>query len=294
MYVVTGGAGFIGSHLCDRLQAKAVDDLSFSSKEFVSGPFVEADVCDVAAVRKAVEGAEAVLHFAAAADVRDAEADPTRAQRVNVLGTRCVLEACRDAGVEKLVFASTAAVYGSRETPADESAALNPQSAYAASKAEAEAFLKEAAGRKLRVSVLRFGNVFGPRSRRGVMFDFYRKLLKDPGHMEVLGDGFQTKSYVYVSDVVDAVVRVLEGQRTDFEVFNVPGHERDVNAVVRAVCAAMQLDPELSFTGGMSGWKGDVPRTKLDGGKLNALGWMPQVGFDQGVALYVDWLKKHG
>ncbi|MBI4361370.1 NAD-dependent epimerase/dehydratase family protein [Candidatus Micrarchaeota archaeon] len=294
MILVTGGAGFIGSHLCDRLNAVALDDLSSSSKEFVSGELVEADVCDAAAVLEAVEGAEAVFHFAAAADVRQGEAEPKRVRRVNVEGTRTVLEACRDAGVPRFVLASTAAVYGSRDAPAGEEASLNPESRYAASKAEAESLARGMAGSNLGVTVLRLGNVFGPRSRRGVMYDFFRKLQGNASRLEILGDGRQTKSYVYVSDVVDAVLCAFENQEKNFEVYNVKGHDCPVDDVARAVCKAMGLDPVFSFTGGAKGWKGDVSRTRVDGSKLEALGWKQKTGFEEGVTLYVDWLEKNG
>lgn len=294
MFLVTGGAGFIGSHLCDAWGAVALDDLSFGSKEFVSGKFVEADVCDAAAVGEAVKGAEAVFHFAAAADVRLGELDPKRMWMVNVEGTRTVLEACRDVGVPHVVVASTAAVYGSRRTPAGEQAPINPQSRYAASKAEAEKLARGFASPELKVTVLRLGNVFGPRSVRGVMHDFFWKLKKDPSRLEILGDGKQTKSYVYVSDAVDAVACAFEKQVEAFDVFNVAGALHAVDDVARAVSGAMELDPVFLYTGGAVGWKGDVPRTLVNGSKLSELGWTQKTGFQEGVALYVDWLNRHG
>ncbi len=295
MFLVTGGAGFIGSHLCDALgDAVAFDDLSCSGKDFVSGKLVEGDVCDAYVVRDAVNGMDGVFHFAAVADVRQGEADPAHMRAVNVQGTRNVLEACRDAGVPQVVLASTAAVYGPCAAAASEDAPMDPRSRYAASKSEAEALAQSFAGPDLKVTVLRFGNVFGPRSRRGVMYDFFHKLKKNPDRLEILGDGKQTKSYVYVSDAVEAALTVFERQSKAFDVFNVAGPVYTADDVAQGVCKALGLDPTFSYTGGAVGWNGDVPRTLVDGSKLAALGWKQKTGFKEGVQVYVDWLLGHG
>ena len=294
--IVTGGAGFIGSHLAEALRdAVVVDDLSAGKKENWPGKIVQESVTDADAMVRALRGADVVYHFAAMPDVRENEEKPALAFDVNVRGTVNVLEACRKNDARHVVFASSSVVYG-EASAADESAALQPQSRYAASKVAAEGYLSAyVAVYGMKATVLRYANIYGPRSRRGVMHDFAAKLNANPRKLEILGDGKQTKSYVFVSDAVRATLLAAKKQRTRFEAFNVAAAPVTVRQVAELVAGALGLNPKFEFTGGRAGWAGDVPIAVMDAEKLRRLGWEPAIGLQDGVKTYVDWLQRvHG
>ncbi len=295
MYLVTGGAGFIGSHLAEKLKSVVLDDFSEGTDNTLGCVTIQGDVTRLNHLEAAFQGQQAVFHFAAMADVRQNEAEPRNAFRTNVQGTLNVLDACRKADVKRFVFASSSAVYGETAASADENTPPAPQSTYGATKAAGEAFVSAYAKLYgIKSSVFRFANIYGPRSRRGVMFDFYHKLLKNPQRLDILGDGRQSKSYVYVEDAVNAVLLAFRKQKTPFELYNVGAKPRPVVDVAKAVCDAAHLHPEFFFSGGRTGWLGDVPKTWLDSRKLEKLGWKPKVPLEDGVKRYVLWLRKEG
>jgi UDP-glucose 4-epimerase len=303
--LVTGGAGFIGGCLCEELvkrgcEVSILDDFSSGSRSNVqhllddhSGRFrlfvgdcTERD--DVAGV---LEGVDVVFHFAANPEVRLDLSDPETCFRQNVYATHVVLEAIRNSGAEKIVFASTSTIYGdARVVPTPEDyAPLEPISVYGASKLASEALITAYAhSYGFAALILRFANVVGSRSGHGVIFDFVRKLREDPGELEILGDGTQTKSYLYIDDCVSAVLTAFERMRGRVEVLNVGSEDQvGVREIADVVVEEMRLkDVNFRFTGGVDGgrgWVGDVKNMLLDVTRLKAKGWKPKYNSKEAV-----------
>ncbi len=296
--VVSGGAGFIASHLTDRLiadghEVTVIDDLSSGKKENVhkDARFIKKDIRK--SIERELSGTEVVFHFAADPDVRGSALAPARTFDLNVNGTFSVLESCRKSGVKDVVFASTSTVYGEAELiPTPESAPCAPISNYGASKLAGEAYLAAYAGSYgIRGTSLRFANIFGERSTHGVMCDFHKKLKKDPKTLEVLGNGKQDKSYLHVDDCISAVITAWKKQKARYDVFNVGSREKvRVDELTRLICKEMSLSPELKYTGTERGWIGDVRLMLLETKKLEQLGWKESVTFAEGVKRYIRWL----
>jgi len=298
--VVTGGAGFIGSNLADRLlmeghEVVVIDDLESGLKENVpaGASFAKKDITSDSLLPE-FRGADAIFHFAADPAVRSSAKDPARSFSCNVGGTFRVLEACRKAGVKRFVFASTSTVYGDAAAiPTPEGCPCVPISNYAASKLACEAYASSYShSYGIKSTVLRYANIFGNRSTHGVMFDFFQKLKKDRKRLEILGDGRQEKSYLHVSDCVSATMAAFNGQKAVYEIYNAGSAEkRAVADIARLVCQSLGVSPKLAYAGGERGWTGDVRVMLLDISKLRGLGWSAQTGFEQGVKSYMEWLK---
>jgi UDP-glucose 4-epimerase len=296
--LVTGGAGFIGSHLVDYLidgggEVRVIDDLSAGSlgnlRRWESDPrlsFVKGDLLDPEAVIGALDGCGAVYHLAANPEVRASRASPEDHFRQNVEATYRLLEAVRRVGgVELLVFASSSTVYGEADvvpTPEDYGP-LKPISHYGASKLAAEALVSAYASMYgFRAVIFRLANIVGPRSGHGVVYDFVEKLRADPRRLEVLGDGSQSKSYLYVDGCVRGMVLGTEEARPGVEVFNLGSDDRvSVMEIVGIVIEEMGVDGcEVLLTGGVDGgrgWEGDVKVMQLDSSRLRSLGWRPKL-----------------
>jgi UDP-glucose 4-epimerase len=300
--VVTGGAGFIGSHIVERLvelgyEVIVLDNLSSGRVENLSRvrgrvELVVGDVKDFETCLRVLRGAEVVYHFAANPEVRVSVTDPEVHFRENVVATFNVAEASRRAGsVRTLVFASSSTVYGDApRLPTPEDCELRPVSVYGASKAAAELILHSYSHLYgIRVVVLRYANVVGPRLRHGVIYDFLMKLSRNPEVLEVLGDGTQRKSYLYVSDAVDATLLAVERASRYFEVFNV-GNEDWITVleIARVVSEVLGLRPRVVLRGGTPdgrGWPGDVKLMLLSIERLKSLGWRPRYSSYEAVRL---------
>ena len=307
--MVTGGAGFIGSNLVDALlglghEVVAVDNLLTGRTAFLESAtassgfsFVEGDLRDARFTDEVVEGADAVVHLAANADVRFGWDDPRLDLDQNVVATQNVLESMRRAGVRRLLFSSTGSVYGEATTfPTPEDAPFPLQtSLYAASKVAAEGYISAyAEAGHVDASIFRFVSILGPRYTHGHVIDFVAKLRTDPTRLEILGDGTQRKSYLHVDDCVAALLNRLEaGAR--LEGLNLGC--ADFCTVTQSagwICEALSVEPELSYTGGDRGWIGDNPFILLDTTRMCSLGWEPAFGIRDSVVSTVDWLVGHG
>ena len=304
---VTGGAGFVGSAFVDRLLADghevtAYDNLSTGQRPFLAEAagrpgfrLVEADVLDAKRLEAAMAGHDLVFHLAANADVRFGLEHPRRDVEQNTLCTFNVLEAMRATGARRIAFASTGSVYGEPTVfPTPETCPFPVQtSLYGASKLAGEGLIAAyCAGYGFQGLVFRFVSILGERYTHGHVFDFYKKLLSDPRQIEVLGDGRQRKSYLYVQDCVSAVLRALEKAPDGFDVFNLGvDHYCTVDESLGWICEHLGLSPERRYTGGTRGWIGDSPFIFLDTAKVRGLGWSPTMGIRDSVIRTLDYLQ---
>ncbi len=298
--LVTGGAGFVGSHLVDALVERGAnvtvfDNLSTGRIENVAtkAKLVQGDTLDRETLQTAMGGQEHVFHFAANADVRHGLENPFRDLQQNWVATHNVLEAMRIAGTKEIAFASTGSVYGEPTAfPTPEDAPFPIQtSLYGASKVGAEGLLTAyARGFGFRVKIFRFVSMLGPRYSHGHVIDFWRKLKADPTKIDVLGDGNQNKSYLHVSDAVAGVLCAFRNDRL-IDICNVGlGYGITVNESLQIICKAMRVQPKVKFLGGERGWVGDSPRILLDTTRLRALGWAPKLRIAESIENTLEWL----
>ena len=307
--LVTGGCGFIGSHLVDTLvkganEVTILDNLSSSTLEYVRQHitkrklrFFKGDIRDFRIVSKLCSEKDAVFHFAAQPDVRLSLTQPIRDFETNVMGTLNLLEAARTREVPLFVFASTSTVYGQANViPTPESYPIAPISNYGASKSACETYMMAYSScYGMSCISLRYANIFGERSNHGVVHDFFVKLKRDPLKLEILGDGRQKKSYVYISDCVEASILAAEaGSRKEFEAFNIGSSEQvEVNQIARLVTEQLGISSvDFSYSGGKAGWIGDVTDMLLDTTRIRNLGWETKVDTKEGIRRYVSWLKQ--
>jgi len=299
--LVTGGAGFIGSHIVDKLvnegyKVRVVDNLSSGRIENIKRhieadtiEFIIGDLKDSQIALRAVQGVDVVFHFAANPEVRVSTTNPEIHFNENVVATFNLLEAMRKRNVKELIFASSSSVYGEPETiPVDESAPIRPVSVYGASKAACEALIhsySKLCG--IKAIILRYANVVGPRLRHGVIWDFINKLLRNPAELEILGDGKQVRSYIYINDAVEATIFAWRKTCTNYEVFNIASEDLlTVDEVADEVIKVMGLNnvkktykPVLHGVG----WPGDVKRIALKIERIRKLGFRPTLNSKEAV-----------
>jgi UDP-glucose 4-epimerase len=314
--LVTGGAGFIGSHFCDRALAlghsvTAFDDFSTGHESFLAGAsraptfrIVRGDVRALDEVTRTARDTQPdwVVHLAANADVRHGLAQPRRDLEHNTIGTVNVLEAARAAGCHRVLFSSTGSVYGEPLVfPTPEDAPFPTQtSLYAASKLAGEGFVSAYChGFGFTGVVSRFVSILGPRYTHGHVYDFVKALQGDATQLRVLGDGKQTKSYLHVEDLVDGLFLMIDhcmrpDGLTGFQVFNI-GHDDTltVDESVAVITRRMRLAPVITHTGGRRGWVGDSPRIQLDTTRLKRLGWSARHPLSDSVRETVEWLLEN-
>lgn len=285
LIVVTGGAGFIGSHLADRLgDVKILDNLSSGRIENIkSHNFLYIDLKNFEDLLRAIEHAETIFHFAANPEVKVSTTNPEIHFNENVVATFNLLEAMRKKDVREVVFASSSSVYGEPDRiPVDENAPIRPVSVYGASKAACENLI-HAYSRLygIKAIILRYANVIGPRLRHGVVYDFLIKLMKNSEVLEILGDGNQIRSYIYIEDAIDATIKAWKNSSRNFEVYNVGSDDWiSVNDVAKTMLEVLGYK-NTSFIykpilNGI-GWLGDVKCIALAIEKLKSLGWKPKL-----------------
>ena len=290
--VVTGGAGFIGSHLSERLleagaTVTVIDDLSNGREAWLpaGATFVEGDVREASVLERAIdESVDAVFHLAARKAVNDPR--PTEQFEANTGMTLAVLERMAAVGVDHVGFTSSSTVYGEAPRPTPEDYPPAPISMYGAAKVAEESLLaRYVHAHDMTAWIYRFANIVGPRLQSGaVIVDFIDKLLEDPDALEILGDGRQEKSYLSVEACVDGMLHVVKRAPDGRSAFNLGTRSTtSVVGIADIVSDVMGVDPTYSFTGGDRGWTGDVPKMRLSIEKLRALGWEPGESSDEAV-----------
>lgn len=300
--LVTGGAGFIGSHVCRALikQGKdviCVDNFRLGSKEKIfdlldQSNFIlyEEDVADFEALLKIFQNhdIDMVYHLAANSDIQKGGTEPAIDFHDTFLTTRSVLDCMRMLGVKKLFFASTSAVYGEKIgiILKEDTGGLQPVSYYGGAKLASEAFISSySAMCEWSVVIFRFPNVIGPDLTHGVLFDFKRKLETDPTCLQILGDGTQCKPYLYVHDLVDAIIAQTCTWNQGITTMNIGVEDATtVTRIADIMCEEMGLSGvRYIYSGGDRGWKGDVPSFQYDLQKVKATGWKPKYTSDEAV-----------
>ena len=300
--LVAGGAGFIGSHLCDALLSKnntviVADKLIMGSKNIehlsqnTNFKFYEMELADQDNVDKLFKDnkIDIVYHMAANSDIQKSANDTSIDFNDTLLTTRVLLESMRKNNVKNIFFASTSAVYG--EMPDivlnEETGGLKPVSYYGGAKLASEALISSYVSMcDMNAVIFRFPNVIGPRLTHGVVYDFVKKLRNNPKELLILGNGTQCKPYIYVTDLVNAIVKLTEQFEPGVDVFNISvmSEGTSVTHIAEIVVDVLGLsDVEFKYTGGDRGWKGDVPRFKYDISKVLATGWKPEYTSDEAI-----------
>lgn len=306
--LVTGAAGFIGSNFCDYLLAKGcavagLDNFVTGQREFLSSALQnaafelhEVDLADFERTSRIMAAfkPDVVVHLAANADVRFGLDRPRKDLEQGTIVTFNVLEAARLAGAKKFAFASTGSVYGEPEIfPTPELAPFPVQtSLYAAAKLASEGMIQAyAEGYGMKGYIFRFVSILGERYTHGHVYDFANKLLKDPSNIEVLGDGRQSKAYLYIGDCCEAIWHVLTRREDKINIFNLgPDEYITVDQSLDVICKAMGANPKRHYTGGKRGWIGDSPFIFLDCSRLKTTGWKAQKTIRASVELTVQYL----
>jgi UDP-glucose 4-epimerase len=293
-FFIAGGAGFIGSHFTDRLLAEQNTEGVTLFDNFSSGRqwhyahhqddprlrVIHGDVKDLPALERNMAGHDVVIHLASNPDIARAATEPDIDFREGTYLTQQIVEAMRRTETPRLLYASGSGVYGDlgQHEAEEDHGPLVPVSTYGASKLAGEALIASyCAMFGLTACAFRFGNVVGPRQTHGVGFDFIRRLRVQPDRLRILGDGTQSKSYIHVEDVIEAVFLAHRQTPTNFEVYNVAtGDYITVTEIARLAIQVAGLSDDkvqIEYTGGDRGWKGDVPIVRLSTDRIRSLGW---------------------
>ena len=310
--LVTGGSGFIGSHLVSTLiktdnDVIVIDSLISSTTEFIdlyiqSGKclFIKGDIRDQKLLNSFTPPIDFIFHLAADPDVKTSVEFPLNSFEHNVRGTLNVLELARRSDIKGLFFASSGGtLYGDvEEFPIEENTVLSPISPYGASKAACEMYAAAYANTyQIKIVAGRLANIIGERSSHGVCYDFYKKLIRNPGELTILGDGLQKKSYLHVSDCIDAIMALcdnLNKQQDWYDYFNLGSDEWvSVKKIAEIIENEMNLNGvHHKFTGGKKGWAGDVHKMLLSNKKIKKItGWSPSLTTKKAIQIYISWLK---
>lgn len=287
--LVTGGCGFIGSHLVDELVKShevVVLDRNKDGFKNEKATYVHGDLCNQEDIQKCMP-VDVVFHLSANVDIRTGVKNTKPDFEDNILSTYNLLEVMRENKVKTIVFTSSNVVNGEAEQiPTPETyGPLKPISLYGGTKLACDALISSYCGTfGFKGTVLRFANIVGSRSTHGVILDFIRKLKENPNELEILGDGKQTKSYLHVSDCVSGILAAFEKQTENFDIFNL-GTEQQTNVtrIAEIVSEELDLKPEFRYTGGSRGWVGDVPIFLLDIKKIQSLGWNYKYSSDESI-----------
>lgn len=308
--LVTGGAGFIGTNLVGRLleaghEVYSVDNFVIGEKEHAelfrdnsNYHFVEINIDDMDAFLKEFKDVkfDIIYHLAANSDIKKGGQNPAVDYRDTFSTTRSVLELMRQNEIKDLFFASTSAIYGDvhGEKATEDLGGLQPISYYGAAKYACENFISAYTYmNNFNTMIFRFPNVIGPQLTHGVIFDFVKKLNNNPEELEILGDGTQTKPYIYVDDLVDVIIRMTEKIKSGMEIYNIGvDTATSVTRIADILCEVMGLTGvKYVYTGGKVGWKGDVPKFQYNLNKIHKTGWSARCTSDEAVRKTCEWVK---
>lgn len=307
--LVTGAAGFIGSHLCDYLVSSnyhvtAIDNLSLGKMDNINHlvdldnfTFHKIDILDYRLMQNLFYNTQfaSVFHLAANSDIARSHFDSDIDVDNTFMTTYNILKLMKEFSVNEIIFASSSAIYGENfNNLSEDTGPLKPTSHYGASKLASEAFISSyVENYKLKAWIIRFPNVVGPRSTHGVIFDFINKLRINQDRLEILGNGEQIKPYLYVQDLIDAISFIWKNTKEKINVFNVGVDSRTkVIDIAMYVIREMHLNPEFNFTGGEIGWIGDVPEFKYDLSKIAQLGWRANLSSNDSVQKAIAMILK--
>ena len=306
-YFVTGGAGFIGSNLVNRLLSEGnmvtvLDNFSTGFDKFLDNArnnqqfsLIRGDILDQDHLNSAMKGSDFVFHLAANADVRFGTEHPAKDLHQNTIATFNVLEAMRENSIKKIAFSSTGSVYGEATIiPTPENAPFPVQtSLYGASKLACEGLIEAyCEGFGFQSWIFRFVSILGERYTHGHVFDFYKQMLTHPDRLDVLGNGHQKKSYLYIQDCIDAIFCAMKNSHEKVNLYNLGTDEYcQVNDSIGWISEHLGLEPELRYTGGERGWIGDNPFIFLDCSKIRSLGWKPAYSIREGIIKTLDYLQ---
>lgn len=308
--LITGGAGFIGSHLADRLleennQVVIYDNLSLGKIENIDHTikdpnciFIEGDILDKEKLYFVFKQNrfDAVFHFAANSDIEKSSKNPDIDFNNTFKTTYNILNMMREFNVKKIVFASSSAIYGkTTEKISEDYAPLFPISHYGAAKLASEAFISSfAENYGIQCWITRFPNVTGERATHGVIFDFINKLKKNPKELTVLGNGEQNKPYLYVGELIDAILFIFKNSNEKINYFNIGTSSRTkVKDIAKTVINAMNLSAKINYTGGETGWIGDVKEFSYDLSKINNLGWKSKMTSDEAIQKSIQYILEN-
>lgn len=308
--LVIGGAGFIGSHLCDALLGRGdevfcVDDFSLGTKENIACAgsnvhfhLMESDASNLEGLKDIFADIqpEYVFHLAANSDIQASAEDPAIEYKNTYTTTFHILSCMRRYRVKKLFFASTSAVYGDKRgiLLKEDTPDLSPVSYYGAAKLGSEALISAFSHMNdFHSLIFRFPNVIGPRLTHGVIYDFIAKLRKNPEELEILGDGTQCKPYIFVSDLVEAILFAAFDNQETTAIYNIGVEGRtSVTSIADMVCRSMKLEEvRYRYTGGNIGWKGDVPGFEYDLSRIHAKGWRASHTSDESVQATLESMR---
>lgn len=309
-YFITGGAGFIGSNMVDRLLSQSANEVTVFDN-FCSGQMsyiehhlkdkrfrlIKGDLLDLSKVKAAVKGNDFVFHFAANPDIAKSMVETDLDLRLGIIATYNVMEAMRAVGVAKIAYSSGSGIYGDvglTNCP-ENFGPLLPISMYGASKLAAEGIISAFCNMfNIQAWIFRFANVVGKRQTHGVGLDFIRKLRANPAKLEILGDGSQSKAYIHISDVIEAILFAVGKSRDGVNVFNIAADDYiTVNEIAGIVTEQMGLkNVRFVYSGGKRGWKGDVPVVRFDISKIHKLGWTAKHNSKSAVTLSIQEMLK--
>ena len=303
---ITGGAGFIGSNFSEYLlrdghNVTIYDNFSTGkikfleeSRKFDNFKVVNGDLLDKEKLNSSIKNNDIIIHLAANADVRFGLDNPYRDIEQNTLATFNVLEAMRLHKIKKIIFSSTGSIYGESEIiPTPENAPFPIQtSMYGSSKLACEGLIQSyCEGYNFQSWIFRFVSILGERYTHGHVFDFYKKLKDNPNELEVLGNGKQKKSYLYVKDCIKAIMYAFERSNEKINIYNLGSDDYcEVNDSIDWICSELNLRPKIVYSGGNKGWIGDNPFIYLDINKISKIGWKPQLSIKEGIINTVKFL----
>jgi len=309
-FLITGGAGFIGSHLTDKLlsennQVVVIDNLSLGKKtnlkQAFKNPnfvFFQKDILNYQELKKIFKNFrfDTVFHLAANSNIAKSFENPNIDLEMTFMTTFNILKIMKESNVKKIVFSSTSAIYGQTggKQVKENYGPLFPASNYGAGKLASEAFISSfCENYGIQAWITRFPNICGERTTHGILHDFIRKLKNNPHELEVLGDGTQSKPYLYVQDLIEAILFVYNNSNDKINFFNLGVEDTTtVSEIAKMVIDSMKLKAKIKYTGGDRGWIGDVPKFSYNLDKIHELGWKSKKTSNQAVQTAIENILK--